>query len=198
MLFRLGLFALSTGMLFAADPFAILTASGDIKLNGRPLPTVGAPNWPLEVGDELITGAAKAVLTFPDGMRIALAPASKVVLQQCGHSVVQFFQGALDYDKPADSKAELCALGRPVKPAPGSHGSVTIELPDKVLVRVASEQKVLTSGKCPCSLGAPWGIGGMSAGAKAAIVMGAAGATATAATVGVITATRPNSTDSMP
>jgi hypothetical protein len=38
----------------------------------------------------------------------------------------------------------------------------------------------------------------MSAGAKAAIVMGAAGAAATAATVGVVTATRPNSTDSMP
>jgi len=192
--FWLALFALFSGMILAAEPFAILTASGDIKLNGKPLPTLGAPNWPLEVGDELITGVDTAIVTFPDGMRITLAPAAKVVLQQCNHCVVQFHQGALDYNKPVGSKADICALGRPVRPVAGSQGSVIIEPPDKVVVRVASEEKVVTSGKCPCNLGAPWGITGMSAGAKAVIIVGAAAA---ATTAGVL-ATRPSSSTTTP
>jgi len=190
----LGLFALLSGTLVAAEPFAVLTASGDIKLNGKPLPTVGAPNWPLELGDELITGVANAVVTFQDGMRIVLAPASKIVLKQCNHCVVQFFQGALDFDKPAGSKADICALGRPVRPAPGTQGSVIIEPPDKIVVKVASEEKVLTSGICPCKLGAPWGMVGMSNGTKVVIVVGVAAAGATA---GVL-ATRPSSSTTTP
>jgi hypothetical protein len=184
--------ALSGGILAAAEPpYALLTASGDIKLNGKPLPTVGAPNWPLDLGDELITGTASAVVTFSDGMRITLASDTKVVLKKCNHCVVQFFQGVLDFDKPAGSKADICALGRPVKPVPDSRGSVTIVLPDKVIVRFASEEKVLASGKCPCDLGAPWGITGMSTPAKVAIIGGVAAA---AATAGIIVSRPPGST----
>ena len=191
--FSLGLFALFSGILVAAEPFAILTASGDIKLNGKPLPTVGAPNWPLNEGDELITGVANAILTFPDGMRIVLAPASKVVLRKCNHCVVQFYQGALDWDKPDGSKGDICALGRPVRPVAPSQGSVIIEPPDKVIVKVASEEKVLTSGICPCKLGAPWGITGMATGTKVAIIVGAAAGV----TTGVLV-TRPTSSSTTP
>ncbi len=187
--FPLILLALFSGTLPAAEPFAILTVSGDIKLNGKPLPTVGAPNWPLEAGDELTTGTANAAVVFSDGMRIRLAYNSKVAVQRCDHCVVQFYDGALDYDKPVQSKADICVLGRRVRPVPGSQGSVTIEPPDKVVVRVASEKNVLTSGKCPCKLAAPWGITGKMA------IVGLAGA---AATAGAITATRPSSSTISP
>jgi hypothetical protein len=182
-------------MLGAAEPLAVLTASGDIKLNGKPLPTAGAPNWPLDAGDEVLTGETGAVIAFSDSMRVTLGRDSRLVLQQCGRCVAQFYRGALDYDKPAGSKAEICALGRPVRPAPGSSGSVIAESAGKIVLRAGGEDKVLTTGKCPCNLGAPWAITGMSTGAKAGIAAGVAGA---AATAGAIRATRPASNSSTP
>ncbi len=192
---RLSLVLCFSALLHAAEPFALLTASGDIKLNGKPLPSAGVPNWPLDPGDDLLTGEGSAMVTFSDGMRITLEPHTRLVLQQCGHCIAQFYRGALDYDQPGGSRAEICALGRPVRPAPGSRGSIVAESAAKILVRVAGEEKVLTSGKCPCNLGAPWALTGMSAGAKAAIAVGVAG---TAATVGAVTVTRPRATDTTP
>lgn len=186
---------LPCGLLLAADSFATLTAGGDVMLNGKPLPTTGAPNWPLAVGDELQTGADTAVVTFPDGSRITLAPRTKLTLQQCNHCVVQLFSGSIDYQKSDSSRFQVCALGHPVTPVPGSSGSIVIASPDKVIVKVAGTERVVTTGKCPCNLGAPWGLTGMSAGKKAAIVVVVAGAGATAAAVA---ATRPGPKSSAP
>jgi hypothetical protein len=131
------------------------------------LRTAGAPNWPLDAGDDLLTGTESAMIAFPDGMRITLGPSTRLVLQQCNHCVAQFYRGTLQYDVPRGSKAEICALGRPVRLAPSSRGSIVAESPDKILVRVAGWERVLDSGKCPCNLGAPWALP-MSAVEKAA------------------------------
>jgi hypothetical protein len=150
------------------------------------LQTAGAPNWPVSAGDEIVTGTAGAVLVFEDGARIAMAPHTKLILQQCDRCIAQLFYGAVDYHKPADSKLEFCALGRPVRPDPGTDGSVTVVGSDKVIVKVAGQERVITTGSCPCDAGAPWVLAkaGMSSATKIAIITaGTAAAAGTAVAV---------------
>ncbi len=152
----LAVFALLfSSSLFAAGPVAVITGGTDIKVNKRPLQTAGAPNWPVAVGDEIVTGTS-AVLTFPDGARVTLGADTRVVIQQCDRCVVQLFRGTTQFVKPAGSKFEMCALGHPVRPSEGTEGSVTVEGKDKVVVRVAGTEQVVTSGTCSCDAGAAW------------------------------------------
>jgi len=144
--------------------------------------SAGAPTWPLAIGDEVIAGPVQEVILFPDGARLTVAPDARVVLQGCDHCVAQLFRGSVDYVKPAESKLELCALGHPLRPEPGTQGSVAIE-GDKVLVKVADTQRVASGGKCSCDAGAPWAKGGISARNKALLVIIPAAAAGTAAAV---------------
>jgi hypothetical protein len=183
--------ALFASSLFADSPIATVNAPPDLKINGKTVPNTGAPNWPLAKGDELITGTSPAVISFPDGATVTMQPASKLILRTCDRCIIQFFEGTVDYSKPADSKLELCALGHPVRPAPATQGSVIIESQDKVIVKVAGKSdQVEARGKCPCDAGAPWATAGMTLKRKAALVI-IPGAAATAATIAV---TRPAKT----
>ncbi len=176
-------------VLFGLAPLAVLTTGGEVELNGKVLRDEGVPNWPVDAGDEIQTGTKSALITFPDGLKATLAPHTRLVVQKCDRCVAQLYQGGLDYDKPAGSKAEICALGHPVRPAAGSRGSVVVESAEKVLVRVAGLEKVATVGKCGC---------GMSAATKSVIAVSAVSAGGAAATAGVVSATRPASSSTVP
>jgi len=167
---------LSTFTLFAAQPIAVLTAGPGVTVNGKPVPTTGAPNWPLAAGDE-VAATANAVLSFPDGSQITLRPGAKIVARTCNRCVVRLVQGAVDYAKSAASTLEICALGHPIQPAPGAKGAVVIETtPEKQVVwKVGTEDRVVSSGKCACNSGGfPTGkiviAGAAAAGAGAAVV----------------------------
>ncbi len=231
LLLVLSLTLLFGGLYLAAAPIAIITGGADLQINGQLVPTTGAPNWPLSKGDEVLTGNDTAVISFPNGAKVTLAPHTKVrfqpcescgrntgenghnppevtvkleqcdfcgshaantnpnapgtevTLQRCEHCVVQLFQGSLDFLKPLDSKLEFCALGYPVRPDPGTQGTILIENQDTVVVMIADTKKVVTHGSCPCRAGAPWGAAGMSSAKKAAIVVGVIGG-ATGAVIG--------------
>src|SRR5437868_10936150 len=94
--------------LFAAEPIGVVTAGLELKINGKNVNTAGAPNWPVAAGDELVTGGAGVVISFPDLSRFAMAPNTKITLKSCDRCVAQLFQGSLDYSKPAGSKMEIC------------------------------------------------------------------------------------------
>ncbi len=146
--------------LFAAQPIAVLTAGSDVTVNGKAVQTTGAPNWPLAEGDEVITGTANAVLSFSDGSQLTMRPHTKLVIRTCDWCVVRLFYGAVDYATPNGSKLEICALGHPIQPPAGTQGSIIIEtVPEKRVVwKTATEDRVVSSGKCPCHLGGiPWG-----------------------------------------
>lgn len=120
-------------------------------INGKPLQTAGAPNWPLAKGDRILTGTASTVISFPDGARLTLAPNTKVLLNKCDSSVMSLFQGSINYSTPAKPNLEFCALGHAVRPvASSSEGSVSIESPSKVVVRVAGQEQAASAAKCSC------------------------------------------------
>lgn len=144
--------------LFAAQPIATLTAGARVLINGRPVQTTGAPNWPVSAGDTLLTGPAGAVVTFPDGTTLNLAPNTKLALANSGPCVANVSQGSVKFKKPAASKFELCANGTPVEAASGTQGSVTVDPSGKVAVK-----------RTPA---------GISTGTKVAIGAGAAAAAA--------------------
>lgn len=174
-----------------AGPIGTVTSGGDFNLNGKRVQTAGVPTWPVSPGDEILSGASGAVLSLSDGTRLALTPNTKVVLQQCDRCVVQLFQGSTNYEKPAGSKFEMCALGHMIKPQDGGQGTVQVASPVKVVwTSGKTEIPIPANQKCSCNAGAPWGAttsSGMSAGKKAAIITGvaAAGAGATAAGIAV-------------
>lgn len=180
-----GLILLVTSYALAAAPVATLTAGPGVMLNGRPLQTVGAPNWPVSQGDEIVTGDASAVLTVADGTVLTLRPHTRVVIQQCDRCIVQLFSGSVAFRKPAGSNFEFCALGRPVRPQPGTEGAVIIEAGERVVVQATGEEQLITAGDCACNTGAPWAASGKKT--KIAIIVVAA-ATATGVTIAV---TRP-------
>jgi hypothetical protein len=183
MLKRLAVFALLASFcLFAAEPVATLTAGTDVKVNGRLLQTDGVPNWPLAAGDEIITGSSPAVVLFPDGVRLTISPSTKIVIQQCDRCIVQLFYGSTDYVKPANSKFEMCALGHPVRPVENTQGTVLVEGKDKVIVRVAGVDRVVTSGTCACNTGAIWAHSHV----KTIVLVTAGGAAVTGTTVGLV------------
>jgi hypothetical protein len=184
MLKRLALLVfLCTSLVLAADPIATATGGSNLQINGKAAATAGAPNWPMAIGDELLTGAAPAVVSFPDGTRLTLGAGTKIVLQVCDRCVAQLFQGLIEYHKPASSKLEVCALGHHVKPAAGSDGSIVVVGSEKVVVKVANKEQVASGGTCPCGTGSPWRKTGMSADKKALLIVVPAAAAGAAITL---------------
>lgn len=135
---RLIAFLLLSCTAFAAQPIATLTAGAGVTINGRPVQTTGAPNWPISAGDALVTGPAAAVLTFPDGTVLTLAPNTRLALTKSGPCVADVSQGSVEFEKPAVSKFELCALGTPIEAASGTQGSVSVDPSGKVAVKRAA------------------------------------------------------------
>lgn len=170
----------------ASPPVATITAGPGVMLNGKPLRTNGAPNWPVSEGDEILTANASAVLAMTDGTVLTLRPHTRIVVQQCDRCIVQLFSGSVAFRKPASSNFEFCALGRPVRPQPDTEGTVIIEASDRVVVQATGEEQLIAAGHCACNAGAPWAATGKKA--KIAIVAAAAAA-ATGVTVAV---TRPD------
>ena len=172
--------------LVAAAPVATLTAGAGVSVNGKPLQTAGNPTWPLGSGDEVVTTTAPAVITFPDGSRVSLAPGTKIGIVCADRCVVQIFSGAVSFLRAPGSNMEMCALGKPVRPAEGAQGTVAIEGNNKVVVTVNNQQQVASAGTCSCNAGAPW-AGAAAAGHAghhvALIVVAAAGAAAAGTTI---------------
>jgi hypothetical protein len=168
----------------SAQPVATLTTGGYVKVNGNVIPTTAAPNWPLAASDEIVTAGDLAVITFPDGAAVTLAKSTRVTLQVCDRCVVRLFEGAVTYKMPESSKLHLCALGRPIKPAPLTEGTVSIDN-GRVFVQVIGQGQVEAGkGQCSCEAGAPW----LTSKKKAALIILGAAAAGTAAGIAV---TRP-------
>ncbi len=170
-----------------AEPVGVVTSGGDLSVSGKSLPTTGAPNWPISVGDVLVTGKQGAVITLTDGTVLKLAPMTKVALQQCDRCVAQLFSGSLDFVKPAGSLFEMCALGHPVRPAAATDGTVVVQGPKSVVLKTGGTVTDVSGAKCACNASTAWAATGMSTGAKVAIVA-AAGGGATAAGLAVASA----------
>lgn len=139
--------------LAAAAPIATLSTGGPVKVNGTLVPTAGAPTWPLVLGDEIATTTQPAMMLFADGDRVTLAQNTRVNLPKCSPPVLDILEGTITYKMAPASKLLLCALGRPIKPERETEGSLTIEGPDKVVVRVAGKEQVqVPPGACPCEV----------------------------------------------
>jgi hypothetical protein len=139
----------------ANNPIATVTAGRSVFVNGVDVSTQGIPTWPLVAGDEVATTTEQAIVTLDDGSHFALEKNSKVKIERCGGIVVEVLQGTTTYRFASGSKAQLCVLSRPVRPATLVEGTVTIETPDRAVVRTVDQRTVaLPPGKCLCSTGA--------------------------------------------
>ena len=176
--FLLAVLLVALTTLQAAPPVATITTGGALKINNQPVPTTGAPTWPLAKGDEVVTGLDPATIALPDGARFIMQPNTRLVIRQCDICILQLFEGSLDYKMPAASTAQVCALGHPVQPAPRTEGKIVIEAADRVVVQTAGKDQLITKGDCACDTAAPWYR------RKAALII-LAGGGATAATLAV-------------
>jgi hypothetical protein len=165
-------------LLQAAPPIATISTGGALKINNQPIPTTGAPTWPLAKGDEVVTGLDPATIVFPDGARFTMQPNTRLVIRQCDICVLQLFEGSLAYKILDASASQVCALGRPVQPAPRTEGKIVIESADRVVVQTAGKDQLIDKGDCSCDTAAPWYR------RKAALIV-LAGGGATAATLAV-------------
>ena len=62
---------------FASVPIANVSSSHSFALDGHAITADGVTSWPLVLGDDITTSAAPAVMSFPDGTVIKLAPQSR-------------------------------------------------------------------------------------------------------------------------
>ena len=171
-------FVLMAAGLAAAQPIATVTAGRSVSVNGVDVSTQGIPTWPLVSGDEITTSNEPAIVTLNDGSRFMLEKNSKVKISRCSETVVEVFQGTLTYQFASGSKAQLCVLGRPLKPATMAQGTINIETPGRAVVRTVNQQSVtLPPGKCLCSARGPR--------TTEIVILGAAGAAAVVIGIGL-------------
>lgn len=150
---RILLLSVVLASLAAAAPVATISTGGPVKVNGNLLPVAGAPTWPLVLGDEVETTTQPALIVFADGARFTLGLNTRVTLRKCAPAVLDVLVQTVAYKMPLASKIQLCALGRPIKPHPDTEGTVTIEGPEKVVVRAPGKEQVeVPPGACPCEV----------------------------------------------
>ncbi len=99
--------------LFAAAPVATVTAGPDVKINGKPIPTDGVPNWPLAPGDTILTADSAAVILFANGLRLTAAPHSELAVPKKLTCSANVLRGGVTYSRPASASLSLCVSGRP-------------------------------------------------------------------------------------
>jgi hypothetical protein len=143
---------LLAGLAGAKTPIATVTAAKSVSVNGIVVVTEGVPALPVVSGDVVATAGDPAIVKLADGSSFQLDKNSTVKIQQCGATSVEILQGTATYRFAPNSKAQLCALGHPATAAAMAQGSITIESPDKAVMRTLDQATVsLPSGTCLCS-----------------------------------------------
>lgn len=119
----------------AASPIGSIRSGESFFLSGVEMPVAGIRSWPVVEGDEIVTGSALAILSFPDGSRVTLAAGSHVKLEAGGPPTkVRLVTGSLRfqlssapkidiYNRDARQNAPSGTIftgGRSAPPAPGS------------------------------------------------------------------------------
>ncbi len=133
------LVALSTfGLLsFASAPIASVSSTQSFALDGHAITTAGVTSWPLVIGDEITTAAASAVMSFPDGSRVQLAPQSQAkIIGTSEQPKVILTAGNLQYRLAPGSALSLASTGNNStsgttagnSPAPAPQGPATVEV----------------------------------------------------------------------
>jgi hypothetical protein len=80
-------------------------------VNGESIAPAGVALWPLLVGNEVSTFAAAAVLFFPDGSSVKLAPASRAKLTGSeSRPKLVLLRGSLDYKVVLGSNVSVTNL----------------------------------------------------------------------------------------
>lgn len=105
---------------FASVPVGSVSSSQSFALDGHAIKAAGITSWPVVVGDEITTSAAPAVMSFPDGSSIQLAPRSQVKISGNIESPkVVLTAGNLEYKLAPGSTVSLTTEGVN-SPDPGS------------------------------------------------------------------------------
>jgi hypothetical protein len=105
---------------FAVTPVASVSTSESFRLDGRSVSAKGVASWPVVVGDELVTDAAPAQISFRDGSSIAQAAESSAKIS--GTSAAPVFvlvSGSLDYNLVKNSKVSVTRVVPPTKSKKG-------------------------------------------------------------------------------
>jgi hypothetical protein len=93
--FLLAGFSLSA---LSSAPIATVTSAEPFTLDGQSVTTPGITSWPLEVGNEVATSTAPAVLFFHDGSSVKLAADSRAKLTGSERQPkLVLMAGSLDY-----------------------------------------------------------------------------------------------------
>jgi ferric-dicitrate binding protein FerR (iron transport regulator) len=171
----------------AATQVGTITASGAFKLRGSPVPASMAQSLALISGDEVETDLATAIVLLSDGSRITVDRNSRLIVQRDhDKTVVCLEQGAIEFSAAAGSRLTVCALGHPVQVAASSAGTVSLEGADTVRATAKTGSVHEEANQtCGCEGPKPW-----LTRKRAIVLVGTAGAAATAISIAV---TRPPS-----
>lgn len=83
---------------FCFTPIATVSSAEPFTVNGRAITPSDTKTWPLEVGNEIATSTAPAVLFFPDGSSVKLAKSSRAQLTGTDSQLkLILLSGSLDY-----------------------------------------------------------------------------------------------------
>ena len=121
---------------FASAPVANVSSTQSFALDGHAITTAGVTSWPVVVGDEITTAAAPALMSFPDGSRLQLAPRSQAKI---GGTVdrpkVLLTAGNMQYKLAPGSALSLVSTNAPAPanagnnaPSPSPQGPATVEV----------------------------------------------------------------------
>jgi hypothetical protein len=116
----IGLSAILAVAAFALAPIATVNSAEPFTLNGHAVSTATLASLPLEIGSEVATITAPAVLFFQDGSSVRLAPVSRAKLT--GSPTLPkliLLSGSLDYKVVLGSNLSVTNLDleRKTKPA---------------------------------------------------------------------------------
>lgn len=104
---------------FAAAPIATVSSSQSFALDGHAITTAGVTSWPLVLGDQVTTSSVPALVSFPDGSRIQLAPRSEArIIGTTENPKVVLIAGNLQYKLAPGSALSLTNSGGGGTPSP--------------------------------------------------------------------------------
>jgi hypothetical protein len=90
----------------AATPVGSVSSSGALTLRGARVPADGVPNWPLMVGDELVTSASVATVTLRDGSRAILSENTRARVEEVdGRPTVRLLTGSMEVQTRAGGES---------------------------------------------------------------------------------------------
>lgn len=112
----------------AASVVATIDGAQPFQIRGNWVPVSGVSHWPVFSGDEIVTSAGSALLSFPDGSRVLVSSNARVILtRQAGQMRLKVTKGGFSYKLAGAASYSLETIQQGFRNLPGTEGSVLLD-----------------------------------------------------------------------